>query len=465
MFRWVLAGAKIVMRKGAVAAKHDVPLALGHTSFARCQASWVMPHRQATVLITMPAAPNQQNRSSQTAAKRKPAPKRMPHATFASHLLSDIAPELALHWTASEATEAPQDQKFIPSTLYRGLISTMLRAASRHDRDATYNALCTTLTLPVQSPPAPLGFSPDVNLATIAEVMGDLATSAVRDEPLLPSSAALTHFSDAGPGAGDAAEYQTASGEHRVAFAEHKESLPDVRTLNLASTLHYLAEIIEAHGPTAQLLSDAVSRNVSTWLSPFTDVLPNTVCALNSELREALRRIYAAYMLTRNPVERKNILTRLASSLMLLLTDTDSLSLYIETIGDPQMKFAACRICLTQRFGVTDDVTNRFSLSTLKNCYLKIRPVPGRKNAAVPALLSGLIMGWYETVSEKDLCFHPTGSQSVAYQVHNYLKDMNALRGNIVKAFRPSPKDRATFKTALMNIGNEIIDANQPNMI
>lgn len=391
----------------------------------------------------------------------------MPHATCASNLLSDISPELALRWTAAEAAQADSAPSHIPSCVMRGLLSTMLRAATTHDREQAEQVLQAVLMLPVQSPSAPVGFPPDANPAAIADVLTDLVASAARDEPLLPNNPALTYFADAGPGAGDVGEYHVASGEFRVAFAEQKERLANVRTANLAAVLCYYAEIMERGGKSGQLLSDAVSRNRTVWLAPFTDVLPNTVLVLNSSLREGLRRLYAAYMGTRNSTERSLMGCALATTFMQLFSKVDSLGLYVESIADPKIKYAACRLCLTQRFGVKDNIEKPLSLRILLDKYLSITPAEGRPNAAVPALMSGLLIGWYQTVSA-DAFRLPVARTSADSSEKLSLEYLNALTlarrrfcsTKVKPSFGGSKKDNAMLKTTIMTIAHEILYSN-----
>lgn len=390
--------------------------------------------------------------------------KRMPHAALTTSLLSDLAPELALRWAAGEAAKPPQERCTLPAALYRGLISLMLRAANRYEADAAYDVLRGALVLPIETPGAPLGFTSQTDTASIAEVLIDIAVTAARDEVLQPDSPALRHYADAGPGAGDAAEYHNASSEQRAAFAEQSEDLNDVRTLNLAVAIHYVAEIFERDGATGRYLSDAVSRNSSKWLQPFTDTLRINVQYINPKLRDALRRMYAAYMNSRNPAERTSMASTLAISITNVCNDPKALSLYIESIGSPHMKFLACRICLIQRFRVADKHTGPFSLDLLMNQYLTVKPVDGRCNRAVPALLAGLIMSWYENAPADGLNLHPTSplEKSLEDKVVSYIGIMRRAKRRAATSFGASPREVVAFSTAVTILTNELIHLNSP---
>lgn len=382
----------------------------------------------------------------------------MPLASTATDLLADIAPELALRWCMREASQTdPHLQKTMPATLCRALMSFLLRAPSTRDAVAAYEVLTRAVSLPLETPGACLGFSTAQESGRVAAVLTNLVTSAARDEPLIQTAPALSLYATAGPGVGDAEEYYNAKASHTSELSDKKESLDDVRSVNLAMAIDVFAVAMEKDGETAHFLKDAVTRH-TTFLSTFTELLPLTISDLGPRLREALSRLYAAYIKNQTQAVTDDVRTRLANSCMRLAHEQpDSLGLFIFAITDPDMRMSVCRICLIQRFGIRDKVEKRLTLSSLSSKYLVVKAKKGRANAALAPLFAGLIMSCFECAEAIE--FRSSGAKKDA-EVAAKVNSLTHFMNRTVPTFGSAKHDETTLRIACMALASRRVENN-----
>lgn len=353
----------------------------------------------------------------------------------------------------------PSRQKTFPAALYRALISVLLRAASSHDATAANEVLVRALSLPLETPGACFGFTSMNDSGKVAAVLTNLVVAAARDEPLLQTGPALSLYGAAGPGVGDVDEFHNATPDHRAEFADTKERLEDVRSGSVALAIQLYAIALENEGEKAEFLKASVLHH-APFLAAFTETLPMSVGHLCPKLRQALARLYAAYMKGQTEAVREDIRTRLVNSFMRLAVDQPgNLGLYVFSVTAPEIRMSACRVCLIQRFGVRDRIDNAFSLSLLMSRYLTITPTKGRANAAVPPLLAGLIMGWFEIAQASDFYLVGSGERREA-DVRAKLLALRKAMLRRASSFGASKKDVATLKVAVMALANRIVESN-----
>lgn len=384
---------------------------------------------------------------------------RSPHAALANQFLSDIAPELALRW-ATLPLDNPN--RTVPPYLTRSLFSYLLRAATPSDADAAYKVLHALQTHTQETPGGSLGFTVEHSPNFVASILNDLLYSAAHNEPLLVNGPALTFYSDAGPGSGDADEYHSVTPDHRVQHCRSYEALSDIRLENLALAVRVFSKALCNEGARTVLTKAALS-NTRYW-APLTDMLPDSIGTLPVVLREAVQEFYGVYMKDAGPHVRDSIRTKLVVSAMRLAhIDVCSLSVYIFGLTDVKMRMDVCRMCLVQRYKVRD-CRGPLQLDALVDQFLVLRPVEGRVNEAVPAFLTGMMMAWYQVASVEDFSFKKLPSinipESSDVYVVEILKKLKSSRSRITGLFGAPARDIVAFKVAVLAIANRIMEYN-----
>lgn len=329
--------------------------------------------------------------------------KQLQHAEFATLILSDISPELALRWINAASSSARPTS--LPPALYRAVISTILRATTRSDALDALHALERAVKLPPQTPAAYLGFTSETQPHIRALVLQDIILSAARDDPLLPEGDALSFYSNAGQGSGDAAEFSQANpaADGRPAFVSIVEPLPEIRRDSLVHVLRLFASLV-ARDQVADLIPLAVRRaGTAVFIAPYTDTLLRTVDTLNPHVVSALHVFYAAAISALDDAGREETVTRLVGAIMSVAQDHPAnIGLFLTGMRDAgslQLLFDVCRVCLVQRFRVRDSPDRPLSLARLVQNFLSVGIVTGRANDILPALLTGLIFAWINTGS------------------------------------------------------------------
>lgn len=376
-----------------------------------------------------------------------PIPVHFRDASAAMQLLNDLALDVPLPWLHAELFQSPSKQSSIPPALSRTLISILLRAASHAEADAVYEALLAVVALPESSPCACLGFSAeDVAKEDLTSVLCELVSCAAREEPLLVSGEVLQFYSEAGHGAADSDEYHAAIAERRDVMGAG-EVLREVRVSNLARTLDIVARSFERGGRTTQRLMNAVKGN-TTFVNLLVTTLPARLHLLNEGSVKGLRRLYQAYMAMLEGTGRQSVVTKLVGSFMgLAAGDIANLPGYMQLVGDADIRFRVCRVCLVQRFKVKDRLDSKFGLAVLES-YLRVLPRQDRPNHAVPLLLGGLITSWMEIAEANEFCTENFGL---------ILKKWATLSKTIAGEFNASKADVGFFRTAMLALSNLVL--------
>lgn len=388
--------------------------------------------------------------------------KHMQHAHLTSQLLSDISPDQAIRWiTLQGLQKKPSNQRIVPHVITRSLFSILLRAPSDEEAQLAQDAIRAVFSLPQEHDASALGFSIGDSISRITNVLVEMLSAAAQDEPLLTTSFVLSFYSEAGAGAGDTDEFHTATPEHRVAHCFPHESLSDVRQRNLAKAIRTFAEAFQEQGCKRKLL-EVARGNMHRILAPWLSVLPTTIGQLDEQLREALLCFYNALLQALAEDERTELVTRLVGSIMQTIqSDVDHLYLYLDCIADQAVRFSACRLCLIQRFRVNDDHSQPLTFRTIFDKYLTLKPVTGRVNQAVPALLTFLICSWVEIVfrdePEPSLLWN---GKIKGQSDSKRLKKMHSSKNLVITRFADAPRqDILALKMAISKLMHHAITA------
>ncbi|PXF46570.1 hypothetical protein BWQ96_03698 [Gracilariopsis chorda] len=386
--------------------------------------------------------------------------KHMQHADLTAQLLSDISPDQAIRWITLQGLQKKlANQRIVPHVITRSLFSILLRAASDAEAQLAQDAIKAVLLLPQEHDASALGFSAGDCTSFITNVLVEMLSASAQDEPLLSTAFVLSFYSEAGAGAGDADEFHIATPEHRVAHCFPHESLSDVRQRNLAKTIRTFAEAFQEQGCKRKLLEVARS-NMHRLLTPWLSILPTTIGQLEEELREALLCFYNALLQALREDERDELVTRLVGSIMQTVqSNVDHLHLYLDCIADESVRFSACRLCLIQRFRVNDNHSKPLTIRKLIDGYFTLKPVTGRANQAVPALLTCLICAWLEIVlrngSEVGVLWSgkPEGQPQ-----SKRLKTIHSSKNRVITRFADAPsQDIIAFKMAISKLLHHMV--------
>jgi hypothetical protein len=334
-----------------------------------------------------------------------------------THLLQDIAPELALRWVARaasiEGSGAPSP------ALCKGLVSTLLRASTRGDALAVLDVLDATAALPEEAPLARIGFSLRSPSANLHAVLYDLLNAAIFSEPLAQDGPALMFYSTAGVGSTDDADYEGVADGHsdpHVKFRMHQPKLSDVRERNVVLALGYFASVFrmvsmnQSHDGispvTSSMSDDARSRFWKLMYHSLADnihmMLPDSVTAVQA--------LFGSLIACEPPTRQDEIANELVSVFNSLAHKRGSpvLGQYARSISMSNVRMIACIRCLVRIFKAKDDPTARSDRMTIKRfAGAFVDPLLSKKMSpmhltGVPALLTTLGETWLEVGSEDD---------------------------------------------------------------
>lgn len=381
-----------------------------------------------------------------------------PHAELATHMLTDIGPELCLSWILSEASE--KHPRTIPPVLHRGLISYLLRAASQHEARAASDALHASLRMPQRNRGACLGFSVANGYADFAPVLLDILQSAARAAPLLPSGKALDFYSRAGPGSVDTDDFHTATPEARVPFCDEHERLSGVRAYNLLLCIRYLTASLEDSG-TYALVQEVANGASSQFLTPLVTSMPEAMAELDPKMIKGILSFYSVYMRNQPKSVRDNLKAKLMNATMRVgKLHEEIVGTYLGGFDDVDVRFAVTRLCLIQRFKVNDRVDSELNIGKLLKKYLVLKPVQGRVNVIVPALMAVMIMAWYEHAPLSAFKYEGK-KKEVEKKIVQHMDALRKLKHSFPSSFGFSKRSRNAFRVAVLMLANRIMDANE----
>lgn len=324
------------------------------------------------------------------------APVTAPTVELVLQLISDIGPEVAVRWLLAGSVTQP-----LTPPVYRALLSAILRAATFSEATLYLRAYSASVARHCDSPAAILGFSAETEPDIAFDVVRDLLQSASRDHPLLPGGPALSFYSSAGAGSGDSEEYHYATVDHRAPFCVHNDSLTEVRSKSLAIVINVFADAIK-NKKAGSLISEAVSRfSLNNFLSPLIELFPGNVDKIEQDVCSALCSFFGAVLKTCSSSQRDALVPSLANAVLRIAVERpENITLYLGYLPRDSLRFEVSRLCLMQRFCVTDKATKTLTWATLDK-YFKISVEEGRPNAAVPALLASLLEGWMFSASSR----------------------------------------------------------------
>lgn len=381
-----------------------------------------------------------------------------PHAELATHMLTDIGPELCLSWILSEASK--RNPRNLPPVLHRGLISYLLRAASQHEARAASDALHASLRMPQRNRGACLGFSIANRYADFAPVLLDILQSAARAAPLLPSGKALDFYSRAGPGSVDTEDFHTATPEARVPFCDEHERLSGVRAYNLLLCIRYLTAALGDNG-TYSLVQDVANGASAPFLAPLVTAMPEAMGELDPKMIKGILSFYSVYMKSQPKSIRDNLKARLMNATMRVgKLHEEIVGTYLGGFDDVDVRFTVTRLCLIQRFKVNDRVDSELTVGKLLKKYLVLKPVQGRVNIIVPALTAVMIMAWYEHAPLS--AFKYDGQKKeVEKKIVQHIDALYKVKHSFPSSFGVSKRSRNAFRVAILMLANRVMDANE----
>ncbi len=160
--------------------------------------------------------------------------------------------------------------------------------------------------------------------------------------------------------------------------------------------------------------------------------------------------------------ERSEVVSRLVTAFQdLAAKDPQSLMLYIATLWDADVKFRACVMYLRQRFGARGSGAcdpKTLSARTFVRDFIEVEVVPGRNNAVVPVVLTGLAQAWL--VVAKPECFKVSAD---VWRAARFLGRLQERKEQVVESCKPSKHDEAEFELVIMAIGARVIVSSDGN--
>lgn len=177
----------------------------------------------------------------------------------------------------------------------------------------------------------------------------------------------------------------------------------------------------------AMLMADSLETfGGRAFTAPFFDHLPHAIDTLPAHTVDALQTFYhAVYTHVLGGPQRKEFSRRATASVMAIAVEKPhNVFPYLNGLGDPALRLAVARTCLSQRFGRNgageDGAGGRYgsgsvplvahrkaALARMDICgrlssFVSAVPVPGRPNEALPALLATLVFAWCALTNSAD---------------------------------------------------------------
>lgn len=389
--------------------------------------------------------------------------RRLPHLQYCADVL-DFAPELVLRVAASVISLPPERQGVSSPAFCKGLISALLRAASRQDADATFDLLTSLIPLPVDSAGCRFGFSHITPQSQIIAIVDDLVSSAVRGEALLPKGPALSFYSEAGPGTDDEHdfhEFEPLSSRLASCYWDPRADLAEVRADNLSKTLAYFSNALRATVASGEALPVLIDDKTKLW-AYLTEDLPSSAPKLSPDALRYIQSFFGALLATETEHSRSDIMKRIVNAFMSLAAgDSSNLTIFLSTFTDAAIKHSACRMALIQRFGVSSvkDLRRPMDVDLFMKEYLSVKVVAARPNRAVTALLTGVISSWLDVGTMDSFRVRATSHRAEA--VADVLRKLTKAKYRILKKFSPNARDTAIFSTTILVLANRILSANK----
>lgn len=237
---------------------------------------------------------------------------RLPGAVSYAGLLEELSPEVSKRWVQRHAALSTP-RAFSPS-VYKGLLSVLLRATSRAEASETLKVLQSTLASPLENQSWPLerlGFAPTEG-ATFLAVLADLLESGLKQDPLLVDGVALRFYSRGGPGSSDKNEYGAEAGtDARNRNRVRPCGLGGVRAGNLGDALQFFATVLGRME--GSLLEDASRDYRAKMRRTFFLALPSAVGGLSAGALGDVLAAYCAVINLESGVERREYVVGMRS--------------------------------------------------------------------------------------------------------------------------------------------------------
>jgi hypothetical protein len=390
-------------------------------------------------------------------------------------LLQDLAPELALRWTARLAANAGNDA--LSPALCRGLLSTVLRAASREDALAALDVLEATAPLRQEAPLARLGASTAVTSATLHGVLLDLLQSVITQVPLLPSGPALSFYSTAGIGSSDEAEYEgvaDGSSDTRIKFRARQPPLASVRARNVCIVVGYFATILRSSPAVALEFTNTmtIDKRRSFW-TLFYATLPQNITALLPDDVRAVQSLFGAAISCETEVAKLQIITELVTAFndaSLLKADgsrdrpSSALGLFARSLPSTTFRIESCvhffvQVCKDNVRGESFVGTNFAPMNIKRFTYNFAVPLlssnmPTSQQTSVPALLTAMAEAWMDVGTAAQFCVKFDEGADIVDALNSALGRLSGNTGTV-------PRDVMALRVTFLSISARVIEASK----
>ena len=298
----------------------------------------------------------------------------VPSASLTFSLLVDYSSELALRWLSDARTSST------PWWISRALVSLLLRTTSETEARNAYETLLGYMNRPQAAYLQCLGFSPTTTTRPserfprmFAGVVYDLLNVASCGGALSPEDAALSYYDTAGPGTLDSDEYFDDIPDRRVPYAYSHQSTAELRTKNLAYALQLFAKAF-SNAYACEQFNALANRSISRFLAPLLQNLPRHIRVSDGALIRAVYAFYNAFLDNCQPDQLEYVVSKVVDTATHLAEyDVLSLSTFLGSFSNAQLRFNAARMCLVRNFGVNDDAAIPLTIRTLR-LYLSITP-------------------------------------------------------------------------------------------
>jgi hypothetical protein len=388
-------------------------------------------------------------------------------------LLQDLAPELALRWTARTAVHAGSEA--LSPALYRGLVSTVLRAASREDAMAALDVLNLTSRLRQEAPLARLGATVSLPPAVLHDVLIELLESTLATMPLETSGKALSFYNTAGVGSSDEAEYEgVADGDSdtRTKFRARVQPLKEVRARNVYLVVEYFSAVLNDSSVATRAFTDAMTadRRKAFW-TLFHRTLPQSISFLLPDALRAVQALYSAVINHQTEFIKEQIVTELitafndASRLKVEGYSTrpsPALGAFARALPCSVFRITACarffvQVCGENVRGESLSGSDFKSMDITRFTRNFVEPLLSdhmsiSQQTSVPALLVALAEAWMHVGTTEQFRVDFNSCKSIISSMNNALVRLTKHKAAV-------PHDVMALRVVFLAIGSRVIKA------
>lgn len=370
-------------------------------------------------------------------------------------LVQELAPDSVLR-----ALFAPIKDESPTPELFRGLISTLLRAAEQSVVRRVRSALQIAAFSDVRSGRKPanfaavLGFTITTLSDTRREVLHDIISSATSRRPLRADGPALKFYHNAGHGSLDAEEYEKPEAEglgEAVAFGQVQSTLEVVRQYGLAEFINYAAEAVVYFRNTIKteriLVGDSRIRTI------LVDGILKKGPKLSNDSLHSLQLLFASVCDAESPKGRSDIVTHMVGAFAGTAAkseDASSLGFYLREVLPTKVVLHACVVYLKQRFGVKNvfiDAGRKLTMKNFVNDVLDVKIVKNRPNHVLPAVCAAILKCLVESADNTAV----ENNGNLFEHDDMLLATMHSKGDELLRKCEPDGEDKDWFKAELYN--------------